>query len=127
VYEPEGAVIRAGAISLLAEQLGATLVDPSIAYLTSDRFEHTPFARAYEVLDRLPYTESVLRSWLRERDIGVLEIKQRGIDLDPARLRRRLSPRGSNSATWVITRTPSGAAVLHVRRLPGPDDRTRLL
>lgn len=118
VYEPEGAVIRAGAIPVLVERLRARLVDPSIAYLTADDLVHTPFARAYEVLDRLPHTESVLRSWLREHDIGVLEIKQRGIEEDPARLRRRLAPRGSKSATWVITRTPHGAAVLWVRRVP---------
>jgi hypothetical protein len=119
VYEPDGAVIRAGAIPLLAAQLQAKLLDPSIAYLTSDQGVQTPFARAFEVLDRLPYSESVLRSWLRERGIGTLEIKQRGIDQDPARLRKRLAPRGPAAATLLITRTPHGAAVLSVRRVPG--------
>lgn len=117
VHEPDGAVIRAGAIPMLAERLGATLIDPKIAYLTADRPMSTPFARTYEVLDQLPYTESVLRGWLRTNSVGSLEIKQRGIDLDPARLRRRLSPRGSARATFLITRTPAGARVLVVRQI----------
>jgi hypothetical protein len=118
LYEPVGAVIRAGAIGMLAAQLCASLVDPKIAYLTSDHVVPTPFAQAFEVLERLPYAEKALRGWLRERDVGSLEIKQRGIDLDPARLRRRLAPRGSAGATFVVTRTPKGAAVLAVRRVP---------
>jgi SAM-dependent methyltransferase len=116
VYDPDGAVIRAGAIPLLADRLEARLVDAKIAYLSSEHLLPTPFARAYEVLDRLPHSEPVLRSWLRERQIGVVEIMQRGIELDPARLRRRLAPRGPGSATLLITRTPKGAAVLSVRR-----------
>ncbi|HET9649183.1 MAG TPA: class I SAM-dependent methyltransferase, partial [Microlunatus sp.] len=117
VYEPDGAVIRSGAIPLLAEALSGTLVEAKIAYLTSDRFVPSPFARAYEVLERLPYNERRLRDWLRRGDIGTVEIKQRGIDLDPAQLRRRLAPRGSGSATLLITRTPQGATVLVVRRV----------
>ncbi len=117
VYEPDGAVIRARAIPVLANRLHATVVDPKIAYLSCDELVPTAFAQVYEVLDRLPYTEQVLRSWLRERNVGVLEIKQRGMHLDPALLRRRLVPRGPESATLLITRTPKTAAVLVVRRV----------
>jgi SAM-dependent methyltransferase len=117
VYEPDGAVIRAGAIAMLAARLHATSIDPKIAYLSSDEVVRTPFAQAFEVLERLPYAEKALRGWLREREIGSLEIKQRGIDLDPAQLRRRLAPRGSGSATFLLTRSPKGASVLAVRRV----------
>jgi SAM-dependent methyltransferase len=120
VYEPDGAVIRAGAIPVVAAVLDAWLIDPKIAYLTSDRRVTTPFARTYEVLDRLPYDQKMLRRWLRERQIGRLEIKQRGIELDPAQLRRRLAPRGGESGTLLITRTPRGATALSVRRVSGP-------
>ena len=118
VYEPDGAVIRAGGIAVLAARLHATLLDPKIAYLSSDEGAPTPFAQAFEVLERLPYAEKSLRAWLRERKVGSLEIKQRGIDLDPAQLRRRLAPRGSAKATFLVTRTPKGALVLAVRRVP---------
>jgi hypothetical protein len=53
---------------------------------------------------------------VRQNRIGTLEIKKRGLDVDPAALRRRLSPKGPRSATLVLTPTPDGAAALVVRR-----------
>lgn len=117
VYEPLGAVIRSRAIGSLGRQLGASLLDAKLAYLTSDELTATPAATAFEVIEVLPYAEKVLRTWVREHGIGTLEIKQRGIDLDPAILRRRLKPRGPGSATILITRTPAGSRTLVVRRI----------
>jgi hypothetical protein len=117
LYEPAGAVIRAGAIPVLGAQLDAALLDPQVAYLTSDRLCRTPFAAAFEVRQRLPFHLKMLRTWVRQAQIGVLEIKKRGIDIDPAELRKRLRLAGPNSATMVISRTPSGAIAAIVDRL----------
>jgi hypothetical protein len=48
--------------------------------------------------------------------VGTLEIKKRGVDVDPAELRRRLQPSGPASATLVLSRTPAGAVALVVQR-----------
>jgi SAM-dependent methyltransferase len=117
IYEPAGAVIRAGAIAELGAQLGAGLLDPQVAYLTGDRLGNTLFAAAFEVRQRLPFHLKALRAWVREAQIGVLEIKKRGIDIDPAELRRRLRLVGPNSATMVISRTPGGALAAIVERV----------
>jgi hypothetical protein len=117
LYEPAGAVIRAGAIPVLGAQLDAALLDPQVAYLTSDRLCSTPFAAAFEVRQRLPFHLKMLRTWVRQAQIGVLEIKKRGIDIDPAELRKRLRLAGPNSATMVISRTPSGAIAASVDRV----------
>jgi hypothetical protein len=116
LYEPDPAVIRAGALGALAADLGATAVAPGIAYLTADHHRSTPYATAFEVLDRLPYRERDLRAWVKGAQVGSLEIKKRGLDVDPAALRRRLAPKGAGSATLVLTPTVSGAAALVVRR-----------
>lgn len=118
VYEPLGAVIRSRAIGTLGRLLGASLLDAKLAYLTSDELTATPAATAFRVIEELPYAEKVLRGWVRGQGIGTLEIKQRGIDLDPAVLRKRLKPRGPGAATLLITRTPSGARALVVERIP---------
>jgi hypothetical protein len=117
LYEPAGAVIRAGAIADLGAQLGAGLLDPQVAYLTSDLLCSTPFAVAFEVRQRLPFHLKALRNWVRQAQIGVLEIKKRGIDVDPAELRKRLRLAGPNTATMVISRTPSGAIAALVERV----------
>lgn len=120
LYEPDGAVIRAGGITLVGEQLRGWLLDPNIAYLSSDTRVQTPFATAFEVLEVLPYQERTLRSWVRAHDIGVLEILQRGIAGDPAQLRRRLQLRGAASSTLIVSRTPRGAVAMIARRVAPP-------
>jgi THUMP domain-like/Methyltransferase domain len=117
LYEPAGAVIRAGAIPVLGAQLGAGLLDPQVAYLTNDQLCSTPFATAFQVRQELPFHLKAMRAWVQQAHIGVLEIKKRGIDVDPAELRRRLRLAGPNSATMVISRTPSGTIAAIVGRV----------
>ena len=50
VYEPDGAVIRAGGTTQLGAMLDARLLHPDIAYLTADEHHPTPFATGFEVL-----------------------------------------------------------------------------
>ncbi|HET7724008.1 MAG TPA: class I SAM-dependent methyltransferase [Propionibacteriaceae bacterium] len=119
LYEPDPAVIRSGSLAALAGLLGAASVAPGVAYLTAAEHRPTPYATAFEVLASLPYRERDLRAWVRTERIGTLEIKKRGLDVDPAALRRRLAPRGPGSATLILTPTPGGAVALVVRRAVG--------
>ena len=118
LYEPNGAVIRAGAMSVLGRQLGGWLLDDQIAYLSAAELIPTPYATAFAITEVLPYSEKVLRRWVRDHGIGRLEIKKRGVDGDPAVLRKRLKPSGDQHATMIISRTPSGARVLIGERMP---------
>ena len=117
LYEPDPAVIRAGLVDRLAGRLKAQRVHADIAYLVAAEPRDTPFATAFEVLQVLDAGERTLKGWVREQRVGTLEIKKRGVDIDPAALRRRLKPAGPNSATLVLTPTPDGARALVVRRL----------
>jgi hypothetical protein len=117
LYEPDGAIIRSGAIGVLAELISGWRVDESIAYLSADVVVDTPYAVGFEILEKLPYKEKILRRWVADHRVGRLEIKKRGIDVDPAQLRKRLRPNGNESATMIITRTPGGAEVYIGRRL----------
>ena len=109
LYEPDGAVIRAGLVTDLARRLDARLIHPRIAYLSSDELVRTPLARAYRVREVLPHTVKVLKRWVREHEVGTLEIKKRGTDVTPEQLRRQLAPKGPGRATLVLTRTAPGA------------------
>lgn len=113
LYEPDGAVIRAGLVTAVAAGVHGGLVDEHIAYVTSDESFHTPFARGYRVLEELPYREKPLRAALRERGIGRLTIKKRGVDVVPEQLRKRLALAGDDEATIVLTRVAGqGTALL---------------
>jgi SAM-dependent methyltransferase len=115
LYEPDGAVVRAGLVTAVAHGVEGGLVDRHIAYVTSDRSFRTPFARSYQVLEELPFREKQLRAALRERGVGRLTIKKRGVDVVPEQLRKRLDLSGDAEATIVLTRVAGHGTALLVR------------
>lgn len=121
LYEPDGAVIRARLIGKLARQVDAALLSAGIAYLTSEQPVQTPFATLFRIVEVLPAREKDLRVALAKRDIGVLEIKKRGADVDPAALRKRLKLRGKAHATLFLTREAGAHVAYLAERVPGSD------
>lgn len=115
LYDPDPAVVRAHLVAELAETLGATLADPSIAYLYADAPTPTPFARCLEVTDVLPFSLKRLRALLRERRVGRVEILKRGSALEPEKLRRDLRLTGGEAASLVLTRVAGAPTVLVCR------------
>ncbi|AVH22772.1 class I SAM-dependent methyltransferase [Nocardia cyriacigeorgica] len=109
IIDPDGAIVRAGLVRHYAAKHGLWQLDPRIAYLTGDRVPDG--VRGFRVLDQLDFREKSLRSELRRRDCGAVEILVRGVDVDPDQLRRRLKPTGSQPYTLVITRIGRHATV----------------
>lgn len=116
LYEPDGAVIRAGLVADVALQLGGHLLDEHIAYICAPELVDTPFARAYKVLEVMPYNVKALKAWVKDNGIGVLDIKKRGTSVTPEELRKQLLAGSKNgvktggkkaatrTATLVLTR-----------------------
>jgi hypothetical protein len=117
VHEPDGAVIRARLIGDVARSLQAGMLDEHIAYLTSDAALTSPFVSSFRVREQLPADTKKLAKALRERGIGRLEIKKRGVDVDPAALRKALSLKGDASATLLLTRVGSKRLALLADRV----------
>lgn len=117
LHEPEGAIIRARLIGDVARTLGAGMIDEKIAYLTSDAPVSSPFVQSFRIREQLPNDVKALARALRERGIGTLEIKKRGVDIDPATLRTKLKLRGSASATLIVTRVGDRRLTLLADRL----------
>ncbi len=112
LYDPDGAVVRAHLVAELATALDASLVDPAIAYLSADALTATPFARAYEVEEVLPFSVKRLRAALAGRGVGRVEIKKRGSAVTPEVLRPQLRLAGPHAATVVLTRVAGAPAAL---------------
>jgi len=110
VYEPHGAVIRSRLIGDLARSLGAHALDEHIAYLSADEHAPTPFADTFRVLEVLPLDPKKISRVLADRQVGTLEIKKRGVDVDPATFRTKLRLSGPESATLLLMRLGSGAS-----------------
>ena len=117
VLEPDGAVIRAGLVTAVADAGGGRLLDEHIAYVGTDRAPRTPFARGYRVVEELPFREKPLRAALRARGVGRLTIKKRGVSVVPEELRKRLALSGDAEATLVMTRVDGKGRALLVEPL----------
>ncbi|HEY4225124.1 MAG TPA: SAM-dependent methyltransferase [Pseudolysinimonas sp.] len=119
LLEPDGAVIRARLIGDLARSIpgDGRMLDPTIAWITTDSAPETPFGAAFRVLERFPLDLKTLKKELATRGIGALEIKKRGVDVDPAAFRARLSLKGDASATLVLTRVAGARVALLAERL----------
>jgi hypothetical protein len=104
IYEPDNAVVRSHLIADLARQVDATLISKEIAYLTSDSEIDSPMMRGFRVIDEMAFDRKKLKAYLRDRNIGTLEIKRRGVDVVPELLRKELNLKGEIAATLILTR-----------------------
>lgn len=104
LHEVDGAILRAGALSAVADTLGAGLISERISYLTSDAPADLVGVTSFKVDAVLPAKTKTLAAELKKRDIGSLEILKRGTDIVPDVLRRQLKLRGERAATLIMTR-----------------------
>ncbi|MCA1305532.1 SAM-dependent methyltransferase [Microbacterium esteraromaticum] len=117
VHEPDGAVIRARLIGEAGRMLQAGMLDEKIAYLTGDAALTSPFVQSFRVRETMPAHVKAINAVLRANDIGRLEIKKRGMDVDPAAFRKKLSLKGSQAATLILTRTGAGRVAILADRV----------
>lgn len=119
LYEPDGAIIRAGLVEPLARQLGANKIDPDIAYLTGEQPVENGMVRCYPVQDFFPFQLKQLRHYLQTRNIGQVIIKKRGSPIDPDFLRGQLRLRGRDQAIIFLTHIQGQPSVI-IAGEPGP-------
>lgn len=117
LYEPDGAIIRARLIGDLARSLNATMIDGSIAYFSSAAAHQSPLMQGFQIIDQVPYTPKNVNALVGAANLGHIEIKKRGIDVDPAELRKTLPLSGSGSATLILTRVKGKKTALLAKRL----------
>lgn len=112
LVEPDPALIRAGLVTTVAQAVAGWQLDEHLAYVSCDAEPPARWGRRYRVLEVRPYDERALRRSLRERGVGRLTVKRRGLQVDPEQVRRRLRSQGDAAATVVLSRTPRGAVAL---------------
>jgi SAM-dependent methyltransferase len=116
VYDPDPAIVRAGLLDQLTEQLELQRLDDAEEYLTSERLSDSPAVRAFEVLAELPHNDRAIRNDIRERGLGELEIKCRHVPVDIEALRRKLPLTGKDKAVLIIARLQGKTRALICRR-----------
>lgn len=103
VYEPDATILAADLAGEFADLHQLAAITAGGGYLTGDRELDHPLAARFRVRDVLPFDVKKLKAYCREHHLGQLEIKKRGVDLQPHFLRRQIMSSGSNAAVILIS------------------------
>lgn len=127
VHEPHAAVLASRLTGALAQTLDLHAVTPGVAYLTSDRaLDDDPRLATFEVLADLPFDIKQVKAALRARKLGRLEIKHRGLQLNPELLLKRLRVPGDQRGCLIVAGGRDRTRAMITRRLPRPDATPRV-
>jgi hypothetical protein len=117
IFDVDPAVLAAHLKGTLAAECNLSALGQGSTYLTGSAPLRDAALDCFQVNEVLPLRIGSLAKHFRERKIGRLEIKKRGVDVDPDRLRRELKLRGNNSATLLITSIAGRPAAILAHRL----------
>lgn len=117
VLEPDAAVLAAGLAGALAEQYRLAALHRHVPYFTAEKKIDDPLLPCFEVTDVLPFDRKRLRRLFHERGVGRLEIKTRGVEEPPERIRRELRLSGKADATLLVARLGRRVTAIVARRV----------
>lgn len=112
-------VVRASDSTMeLAGILGVSILGDRNGYLMADRPVRTAWVDWFEIEEVMPWDRKRVRSWLRERGVGILEIKTRGVKEPVDALRPQLALSGNQEATLLLTQVNRRVLAVLAQRLP---------
>lgn len=117
VLDPDSAVLAAGLTGALAAEHGLCALSSACAYLSGDEPLDDAALACFEVFEVLPLRVKVVKQWLAARSIGRLEIKKRGVEIDPNRLALQLASSGDNAVTLLIAPIRGRSTVIAAARV----------
>ncbi|MFN0146229.1 MAG: THUMP-like domain-containing protein [Dehalococcoidia bacterium] len=120
LFDPQSCVTRAGLVRQIGARIGAHLIDPQVAYLSSDSPASDVLAETFAVLDVLPFSISRLKKRLRESGWRPQEIRRRAFPVEPDELRRLLGPAAGEAVTLLCTTIAGKRTVVVARPVPLP-------
>jgi hypothetical protein len=117
LYDPDPAIIASHLLGAIANHYGLCSLGTGGAYLTGDEELADPLLSGFEVEESLPLRTAAVADWLAARNVGRVEVKKRGVTIDPEKFRRDLKLRGENEATVILTRAGKRQLAIIANRL----------
>ena len=117
IFDVDPAVLAARLKGTLTAEHKLKALDAGPTYLTGDMPTADPALTCFQVDDILPLRTQSLATYLRGRHVGQLEIKKRGVDIVPEKLRRELKLRGDNAATLLIAKVAGRPTAIFAHRI----------
>lgn len=97
-YEPSASLIKAGLTEEYAIKNGLFMLSKKSVYLTSDKFVKEFFGRSFEVISKMDFGKSAVKSYLKQNNIFKANIAQRDFPVTVDELRKafRISDGGND-------------------------------
>jgi len=118
LYELDATVLAAHLAGAIAAEHQLSAITAGGGYLTADHFMQQPLLTPFRVRDVLPYDLRKLKSYCREHRLGQLEIKKRGVELQPHFVRRQIIADGDDAAVIFITPLADNVKAIVAERMP---------
>jgi len=97
-------------------ELGLREAHPGLGLLTGNVQIDSPWMRAFEVLDDLPWRPQKVAGALRAMRAGIVEVKTRGGVVDPDQVQRMLRGEGDQRLTVFVLRFGHAIRAVITRR-----------
>ena len=120
LYEPHSMVLAAKLEDHLATKHGLQRIAKSTPYFVSEALVEEPLLKRFRVIEMFKLDIKTVHRFLSEKDVGEIELKQRGIDKVTFERFRKLKLSGSKKATLFLTRygAPEKRRAIVAKRLP---------
>jgi hypothetical protein len=117
IFDIDPAIRAAHLQGALAAERNLSALATGPGFLTGNSPITDASLSCFKIEHVLPLRKRVIAQHLREDGIGQLEIKKRGVEIDPEKLRRDLKLCGNNAATLLITRIADQPAAIVAQRI----------
>lgn len=104
LFEPDPAFIKAWLVETLAKEYELTRIHPTIAFLTGENYRSTPLLKPYRVLAVTENDPEKISGALREKGIGMIDYKARGVKVNMKTVHKRIRGRGKGKGLVIFTR-----------------------
>ena len=120
LFDPAPSIIAAHLLGAIAQHHDLRSLGAGGAYLTGDSPLAESLLAEFEIQESMPLRTPAVAQWLAARHVGRVEVKKRGVTIDPEKFRRDLKLRGDNEATVILTRAGKRQLAIIAKRLDRP-------
>jgi len=117
LFDPDPSLIASRLLGAIAAHHDLRSLGAGGVYLTGDSPLADPLLAEFEVQESMPLRTAAVAQWLAARRVGRVEVKKRGVAVDPEKFRRELKLRGDNEATVILTRAGKRQLAIIATRL----------
>ena len=116
LYDPDPSLIAAHLVGAIANHYELKSLGAGGTYLTGDRDVDDLLLAKFEIVESLPLRAALVAAALAKRGVGRVEVKKRGVTVEPEKFRRSLKLRGDGEATVILTRVGKREIALIAQR-----------